>query len=55
MPQIYEDSRKQKAFQNAIDAIYCGYGKEFWDDCGVDPWERDGIWINAKRYVRGKF
>ena len=55
MPQIYEDSRKQKAFQNAVDCIYNGYRKENWDDCNVDPWERDGIWINAKRYVRGKF
>lgn len=41
----YADKVKQNAYMNAIDCLYFGFTKIFWNDCGCD--DRDSVWNQA--------
>lgn len=41
----YTDKVKQNAYMNAIDCLYFGFTKIFWNDCGCD--DRDSVWDQA--------
>lgn len=46
--QRFKDKTKQNAYMNACDCLYYGYGREFWNDCGIAPEERNEVWRQAK-------
>lgn len=35
------------AFENALDCLYYGYGKKYWNNCGLDKETSDKIWKKA--------
>lgn len=44
----FDDKAKQNAYMNACDCLYYGYSKEFWNDCGIAPEERNEVWRQAR-------
>lgn len=49
--QLYSDSAMQNAFLNACDCMHYGYGKTYWQDCGIDEQYRDLVWQQARYFV----
>ena len=41
----------QAAYKNAVDCLYYGYGKSYWNCCGLDKKTADEVWIQAKRKI----
>lgn len=46
---MYGNYQKQIAFQDALNCLYNGYGRESWDGCGLDEYEADEVWEEAER------
>lgn len=47
MKRRYGNKQKQRAYMNAFNCIMHGYGKNFWDSCGLDEIEADYVWQAA--------
>lgn len=45
---FYEDQAKRYAYMNACDCLKFGYGKEYWNSCGLKGEDADNIWRQAK-------
>lgn len=43
----YSSSQMQAAYKNAIDVLYFGYTREFWNCCGLDQKNADKVWLQA--------
>lgn len=47
MKNRYTDLQKQAAYENTYDCLYCGYGKSYWNNCGLDEETSKEIWEQA--------
>ena len=45
--KTYKDPIKQAAFENAYDCLYYGYGKSYWDSCGLSESDAKKVWKKA--------
>lgn len=43
--------QEKSAFLNACDCLRYGYGKAYWNCCGLDKKTADLIWKKAKKYM----
>lgn len=43
----YKDQAKQNAYMNACDCLKYGYSRDFWNSCGIDKNDEQGIWDKA--------
>ena len=43
----YKDRQKQAAYENAYDCLYYGYGKSYWNSCGLDKQSQNEVWKQA--------
>lgn len=39
--------RKQTALENAYDCLWFGYGRKYWNSCGLSSKTADAIWEEA--------
>lgn len=54
MKHYSNELRLQAAFENACDCLYYGYGRQYWNDCGLPKKEADKVWKEAHRYLGNK-
>lgn len=45
--RTYKDPIKQAAFENAYDCLYYGYGKSYWNSCGLSESDAKKVWKKA--------
>ena len=43
----YQETKKQAAYENACDCLYYGYGRKYWNSCGLEESEADKVWNQA--------
>lgn len=43
----YKDNLMQQAYNNACDCLYYGYGKKWWNSCGIDENAQNEVWSQA--------
>ena len=41
--------QEQSAYENACDCLYYGYGRKFWNSCGLQEKEAVRIWQEARK------
>lgn len=41
-------NQEQAAYENALDCLYFGYGKKYWNACGLSEEEAGRIWKEAR-------
>lgn len=41
------DGQKQAAYENACDCLYYGFGKNVWNNCGLDEQLSKEVWKQA--------
>lgn len=41
------DEQKQAAYENACDCLYYGYGRNYWNSCGLDEPTSQEVWKQA--------
>lgn len=47
MKHKYIDKQKQAAYENAYECLYFGYGKTYWNNCGLTEDVSEDIWKQA--------
>ena len=45
----YGNKQKQDAYMNACDCLLYGYGRSYWNACGIEEHEQDEVWRAAIR------
>lgn len=43
----FADDQKQFAYENACDCLYYGYGKRYWNNCGLSEHDAEKVWEKA--------
>lgn len=43
----YANTTKQNAYMNACDCMLYGYGRSYWNNCGLDESAADEVWNQA--------
>lgn len=43
----YTDLQKQAAYENACDCLCYGYGRSYWNPCGLDKAAQNTVWKQA--------
>ena len=43
----YKEMNKQAAYENAYDCLYYGYGRKYWNSCGLEESEANEVWNQA--------
>ena len=51
----YTDQAKQYAYMNACDCLYYGYGRKYWNDCGLNTDEANAVWKQAYEDMTSEF
>lgn len=48
IPRAYKDNTKEAVYENSIDCLIYGYGKDVLNTCGLDEKAVNEIWNKAK-------
>lgn len=48
----YSNKQKQNAYMNACDCLYYGYGKSYWNNCGLSDDDATKVWSQAYKDIR---
>lgn len=48
MARVYQDDSKEAAYENACDCLYYGYGKQYWNNCGLSETDSNIVWSEAR-------
>lgn len=44
-------NQEQAAYENAWECLWAGYGREYWNSCGLTGEKADEIWLEAKAEI----
>lgn len=47
----FTNEQEQAAFENALDCLYYGFGRSYWNACGLPEEEATQVWEEARTFL----